>query len=653
MLGKYILSILFGALALMVFANDGDEIDFKTSILPLLEKKCNTCHRAGPLKGGVNTKRYQEEERVVKDGRFWFKALNQIKTREMPPSTEPVLTDEEYHILVDGIENILRKALKNQNPGSVVARRLSHTEYKHTVMDLTGVEFDARLFFPSDGSGGGGFDNQGKALFITPLKLERYYDAATIIVADLYRDAALWKKVVPKSYKLTFWMKFTNWFKGIIFDNYQETHTPDKVASESIIPFASKAFRRYLKLEEKEKLMTFFSEVYQHKDTIKNPQRFNESIMETLKVVLVSPNFIYRAEEESDKKVPFELNDFELASRLSYFIWSSMPDEELFELARQEKLHDTLVIAAQVKRMLKHPKAKRFAESFSSQWLEIGELIEPKPIVDPEKFPEFNTSLRKSMFQETVDYFYHVLTESKDFSELLNGNYTFLNEELADFYGLDPIKGDTLRMVMLDNPNRGGVLGMGSVLTTTSLPTRTSPVLRGKWVLEQILGQPPPPPPPNVGEIPEDAEVQKNLGLRALLEIHRSKPECVSCHEKMDPIGLGLENFDAIGRWRTSYGEVEIDPSGVLGKDGAFQGPAELKTMISNKREAFALNLSKKMLSYAVGRSILFTDQTIIEELQTCLLENDFHTEKFIIELVKSYPFRLKKNDFRKKANEV
>ena len=194
---------------------------------------------------------------------------------------------------------------------------------------------------------------------------------------------------------------------------------------------------------------------------------------------------------------------------------------------------------------------------------------------------------------------------------------------------------------------------MGSILTASSLPTRTSPVLRGKWILEEILGTPPPPPPPLVGELPEDEAAHEDVGLRKLLEIHRSKPDCQSCHEKMDPLGLGLENFDAIGRWRESYGNVDIDPSGVMATGESFNNPAELKAMLSDRKELFARNLSSKMLSFALGRSVLFSDESALRELESSLLENDFNSENFLVTLTKSYPFRYKINDSRKKSNEI
>ena len=234
--------------------------------------------------------------------------------------------------------------------------------------------------------------------------------------------------------------------------------------------------------------------------------------------------------------------------------------------------------------------------------------------------------------------------------ELINSNFTFLSEDLAKYYGIPGVEGDRFRKVNLQDSTRGGVLGMGSVLTTTSFATRTSPVLRGKWVMEQLLGISPPPPPPVVAELTEDENIHNELGLRKILELHRSKPDCQSCHEKMDPLGLGLENFDPGGRWRSSYGQVEIDPSGVTADGQEFAGPVELKRILMQEREKIARNLSSKMLSYALGRSLLFTDEPALRRLDNCLLQNNFNPELFIIELVKSYPFRMKLNDFEVKV---
>ncbi len=470
-----------------------DQEDFKLKIQPILQENCQECHRTGDPKGGVNLELFESVDQIVQRGQLWLKIIHQIKTRQMPPDTKDPLTEDEYQTLVQGIDKILLNSLKSNNPNRIVVRRLSHAEYQYSIEDLFSVSFDAKSHFPSDGSGGGGFDNQARALYMTPLKLERYYEAADAIVNQLYNDQILWHKVVPFDYKVTWWQKIVNWCKSLVFDNYKAVNPPERAATKIIVPIASKAYRRFLKKEEESKLIQLFAAVYEKNQNKPNPERFKESIAQVLKAIIISPNFLYRVEEENDIARPYLVSDFEMASRLSYFLWSSIPDEELLQLAYQEKLQDTLVLEQQVKRMLQDPKAKRFSDAFSGQWFGVNKLIEPKPLADTDKYPEFTTTLRNSMYNETMAYFYHVLTQSQNFMELINSNYTFLNEQLAEFYGVPLVSGDTMRKVVLENRNRGGLLGMGSILTASSLPTRTSPVLRGKWILEEILGTPPPP----------------------------------------------------------------------------------------------------------------------------------------------------------------
>ena len=627
--------------------------DYETEIRPLLSKKCFECHNTNMPKANVNLDNYKEKGRVISDGAFWLKVLDQIETREMPPKNRPSLSEDDYRLLVDGINDILQNSLKEHVPGQIVIRRLSHTEYQYTVKDLLAYDFDARNYFPSDGSGGGGFDNQARSLFVTPLKLERYYDAADIIVEGVTTDKDKWRAVAPVEYDPSWLTQLTVWVKSLFDDSYSNTAHALEAAERTIVPFATKAYRRFLKDDEKARLTSLFSQVYASKDTLGNPERFDQSIAQVYKMVLVSPHFLYRTEEEPPNNKPYYLSDFEMASRLSYFLWASMPDDELFSLAYAGKLQDTVVLETQVKRMLADPKAKRFAESFSTQWLGINKLLDPQPIVDPEKYPDFDMPIREALYRETVEYFYHVLTKSKNMLELVNSNYTFVNGKLAEFYGIEGEFDDDYQQVLLADGSRGGVLGMGSVLTVTSLAVRTSPVLRGKWVMEQIMGISPPPPPPEVAELIEDEGVQSELGLRKVLEMHRANPSCFSCHEKMDPLGLGLENFDATGRWRDSYGQVAIDASGTLDDGRAFSGPAELKVLLMDEREKIARNFSTKVLSYALGRGTIFTDEPAIRKLEAALLENNFNPEPFIIELVKSYPFRMKINDFRDKITEV
>jgi hypothetical protein len=627
-----------------------DSLRYETDVRPLLEKHCIKCHNTNSPKAGVNIDNYKEHERVIKNGVFWLKVLEQIKTREMPPKTESALSEYEYTQLVGNIDSILQTSLRNKMPGQVVIRRLSHAEYKYTIKDLFGVDFDATAYFPSDGSGGGGFDNQSKALFFTPLKLERYYDAGDIIVEELLNDTEKWNRVVPFTFRASGWNGIVNWFKSLFSDKYDYLFD-ENLASEKVIDATmSKVYRRFLKPREKEKLQHLFKEIYAQNSELDNPQKFNASIAQVLKASLVSPNFLYKIEEEPQNDKPYPLNDFEVANRLSYFLWCSCPDDELYDLALQSKLHDPEVLRAQVKRMLYNPKSKRFAENFTSQWLGITKLIDPQPMVDEELYPGFDLTLRTELYQEASEFFYHILTKSHNFMDLVTSDYSILNKNLAAFYGIEGVENEDFRKVQFTDNKRGGILGMGSVLATTSLSTRTSPVLRGKWVMEQILGVSPPPPPAEVSALTEDKSIHEALGLRKILEMHRSNPECKSCHEKMDPLGLGLENYDPRGKWRETYEKVKIDASGITADGEKFDGPAELKLILKKQDRKIARNLSKRMLSYALGRSILFTDEPALVHLENTLLQNNFDPEPFLIELVRSYPFLLKINDFEKKA---
>ncbi|MEM6843439.1 MAG: DUF1592 domain-containing protein [Bacteroidota bacterium] len=618
---------------------------FEGQIRPVLDKHCFSCHNVGKVAGGINLEKYESAGHLIKDGEVWLKVVKQVQAGQMPPADKPPITPEEKEILADGINDILISSLKENNPGRVVIRRLSHSEYHSTVLDLTGVDFDASGFFPADGSGGRGFDNYARTLFLTPLKLERYYEAATQIVDSLYADPTKWKDLVPVTYESNWWSRLNDWLAQWFSSDYDPIAKPLAVAERSLFPFASLAYRRFLSNEEKGQLRKIFKTVYQA-DKSRNP--FDAALQETFKAVLVSPHFLYKVEDEQPTEVPYPLSGFELATRLSYFLWSSLPDEELFQAAYQGNLHDSLQLRVQVRRMLRDPKAKRFSESFATQWFGISRLKEQSP-VDPERFPEFTPALRQAMYQETVDYFHHVLTQSHNLLDLIDSDYAMLNEDLAEHYGIDGVNGQELRPVTLTNHLRGGILSMGSVLASTSLPLRTSPVLRGKWVLEEILGTPPPPPPPDAGELPEEEAAQPDASLRELLTVHRNKPDCFSCHQKMDPIGLGLENYDALGRWRTHYGQERIVAWDTLASGEVFNGPEELKKILLKKEENFARTLAEKLFTYAIGRNIEFVDEPTMQRLTSNLLNNRFNPEEFIMELVYSYPFRYKINDFQPK----
>ena len=643
------LSMLFLLAGLGTLSHEalGQEQDPIKKIRPILEQHCFPCHHDTKRSAGISLKNIfmginDTKALMVRDGKVWMNVVKQIESGEMPPRGQSQLSAEEHETLVKTINEILFSSLGANNPGRVVMRRLSHSEYQYSVYSLLGVSYDAPAKFPADGSGGAGFDNFASTLFLTPLKMERYYEAAEDILDQAHADELLWRRLVPETYTKSVWRRFADWIKSL-FTAVDHSAGAVEAASDVIVPFASRAYRRFLEPAETEKLMGLFRKVYEGSE---DENRYDLAIKETLKAILLSPNFLYRYEEELPAPVdkPYPLSNFEIATRLSYFLWSTLPDKELFDAAYHTDLQDTEVLTAQVRRMLKDPKARNFAESFVTQWFGISRFRETNPL-DPGRFPEMNESLRNSMYQEMVEYFYHVLTSSRDFRDLLNSDYTFLNEELAAHYGIEGVRGNEMRKVTVNDGIRGGVLGMGSVLASTSMPLRTSPVLRGKWVLEEILGTPPPPPPPDAGELPEEASTNKHASIRDLLVFHRSKPGCQSCHKKMDPIGFGLENFDPTGRWRDSYGDKPIIAWDTLPTGEVFRGPRELKKILASKEDEFARTLSEKMFIYAIGRNVGFVDELYVRRLVTNLKENNFDTEKFIIELVSLEPFRFKVND--------
>jgi hypothetical protein len=359
------------------------------------------------------------------------------------------------------------------------------------------------------------------------------------------------------------------------------------------------------------------------------PEALEAGIKLALTAALVSPHFLFRVETFDGVR---ELNDFELATRLSYFLWSSMPDRELLDLAAQGRLKGAL--QDQARRMLKDPKASALSRHFAVQWLQIRRLDSAAP--DKAAFPSFDEDLRRAMTLEAEMFFDSVVREDLSLLTLLDADYSFVNERLARHYGIEGVRGPEMRRVKVAAP-RGGVLTMAAVLTSTSTPTRTSPVLRGKWVLESILGVPPPPPVPDAGTLKEEV---KGVTVRQRLEEHRANPACAACHAKMDPLGFGLENFDGIGIWREKDEGRPIDVSATLPDGSSFAGPVELKKLLLSRKEEFVRCLTEKMLIYALGRGVEIFDGPTLRAVESALAADGHRFSTLVIEVVKSYPFR-------------
>ncbi len=410
----------------------------------------------------------------------------------------------------------------------------------------------------------------------------------------------------------------------------------DDYAREILQRFAGRAFRRPATPDEVDRLMAIYSLAR------KNGEKFERGIQLDVQATLTSPYFLFKVEYDRTSKdgSPVSINDFELATRLSYFLWSSMPDDTLLNLARDGKLKDDAVLEEQVRRMLKSRKSHALVENFAGQWLQLRNLKTVQP--DPKLFPDFDESVRAAMLKETEEYFATIMKEDRSILEFIDSDYTVLNSRMARYYrikGFKPGKQDVSVKVTLTDDRRGGVLTQASVLTVTSNATRTSPVKRGKFILEQFLGSPPPPPPPDVPEL-KDAGVDHKATLRKRMEQHRADPNCAVCHAKLDPLGFGLENYDAIGSWREKEGEAPIDASGVLPSGQSFKTPKELKAILLSRSGEFTRCLAEKMMTYGLGRGLDYHDRCAVDKLAASVEKDGHKFSRLVVEIVKSDAFR-------------
>ncbi|MEM7396128.1 MAG: DUF1592 domain-containing protein, partial [Verrucomicrobiota bacterium] len=372
---------------------------------------------------------------------------------------------------------------------------------------------------------------------------------------------------------------------------------------------------------------------------LKAGEPFETSLRLPLLAILISPRFLFRVETQPDgpsKQGVYPLDEFAIASRLSYFLWSSMPDDELLELARSRTLKANL--DHQIERMLRDAKAEKLTRNFAGQWLQLRnmELIDP----DPQRFPAFNEALKTAMVKETEALFQHMIDEDRSLFELLEADYTFVNRDLARHYGMPEVKGGGFEKVSLKKTGRAGLLTHGSILTLTSNPTRTSPVKRGKWILENMLGTPPPPPAPDTPDLDEQSEELKGLSFRERLEQHRDHKSCATCHALMDPIGFGLEQFDAVGAWREKDGTFDIDASGRLVTGESFDGARALRTVLTeSRRKDFAVSFIRALMTYGLGRGLDIEDRCAIDRVYRESESHDFRFSQVVKAIVKSPTF--------------
>lgn len=403
---------------------------------------------------------------------------------------------------------------------------------------------------------------------------------------------------------------------------------------QQLTAFASRAFRRPPTSEEIERVMAVFKMGHDNKET------FERCMQLGVTAILTSPHFLFRVEPQT--KPGSELSSYQMASRLSYFLWSSMPDKALFDLAAQDKLRSPLAIKEQVDRMLADPRAETLTTNFGSQWLQIPKFMNANP--DRRKYGSFNPQIKNAMRQEALATFRYVFFNDRPLTEFLDGNYVVVNDQLAFFYGIPDVTGKEFKRVEVDPNLRGGIVSLGAVMTLTSNPNRTSPTKRGKWILEQVLGTPPPPPPPGADQLPETPKGQLPKSIREQLEVHRSNPDCASCHALLDPMGFSLENFDGTGVFRYKEGEERIDPTGELADGTKFKGLGELKKVLVSKKDQFTRAFGEKLLTYSLGRGLTLADNCALDEILAAAKKNEYRPRSMIHAIVQTDAFRKQGN---------
>ena len=732
--------------------------EFAQTVRPVLVQNCSGCHNPANRANPANFLKANTAKDMEADRSLWRSVAVQLRNRTMPPIDSKLTEGDRLHVS-QWIETRLRETACNAGDyaGAGTLRRLNRREYHNTIRDLLGVDFDASAVFPADGTGGAGFDTNGETLYVQPLLMERYVQAAqqildrVIITPALSRTfssaelkpatagGAATRTLSPKQ-ELTallpvyiageydvrvslgpnasgkILLKVDNvegnplaaqrgrGFGGggaakqgggrggrgganVLGTNVhleRGTHVltlvadadpvevislsvnekpaepspekralhyrllgmepgdqllqPRKIAQLTLAAFLPKAFRRPVSPAEVDHFLAMYDRAAERGDP------YEERIKLALKAALVSSDFLFRIEERRPKPGIYPLGQYELATRLSYFLWSTMPDEQLFRLAEQGKLQDPKVLASQVDRMLDDPRARAFTSSFIGQWLgtqEIGGRFMP---LLQEVASYYNADIAADLRMQPVLLMDRIVGENRSLLELLTADYAFLTKRLVKFYEMDgQVKGvddNAFHLVQLPDSRRAGVLGLAGILGMTSHYQQTSPVLRGAWVLETILGTPVPPPPAGVPPLPAGDTVTTKLSTRERVLDHRANPVCATCHRLMDPIGFGLENFDWMGRWRDQEDGKPIDASGEMPSGEKFNGPVELRETLLKQKDTFIGQVVGKVLGYALGRSLQDGDSCTVQGLVAKIKSDDYRARTMFREIVLSLPFR-------------
>lgn len=595
---------------------------FRKHVKPFITTYCLECHsNRKPTEAGVSFTPALDTPGHAAFSDQWKRSGARVKAHDMPPEHSDIQpSDKERERFMQWLGQI--KFLSERDPGPFVIRRLTKTEYANTLRDLFDVDPAIADALP-DEVGGEGFLNS-----FSPLQLEHY-----LVVANRVLDQVL----APAG------AVSTDVQQRLLGEPPGDPDDAQRMAREVSRSLARKAYRRPPAESELDVLMQVFEL------GIRNDLDYLQSLRLVLKAILVSPQFLCITPAESiDDKISdagetpkiIPLDHYQLASRLSYLLWATMPDDELMELADQGKLQDPAILQSQVERLLDDPRSRALFDGFGAQWLGISAL--GTKVFDEVKFPQVTDHLRTAMYDEARLFFDSIMRENQRVVRFVDSDYTFLTESLATLYGLrQSVTGDEMRKVQLSDPNRGGLLGMPAVLAATSFPDRTSPVKRGVWVLEQLLGDQVPSAPPDVPALDEqDPQQTAKLTLRERTELHRSNSTCANCHKLLDPIGFSLENFDAIGQWRQQDDNGEpIDSSGELPDGKLVSSPQALKQIVAGRADEMGRNLVERLLAYALCRSLEGYDEIVVDNVVNDIAEDGYRMRTLVTAVVTSYPF--------------
>jgi hypothetical protein len=587
---------------------------FREGVTPFVKAYCAKCHGDKRRRAGLNYLAALKNPGETTSSKHWKQALANVKTHDMPPEDEDKQpSEEERQKFLDWIGTL--KFLSPKDPGLFVIRRLNKAEYGNTLNELLGVDPNIAQDLPDEVLGAGYLNT------LSPLQSEQY-----LAIANAALDKALPLDSDQPSE-----------VEKRLFGDPPVAGSDLRAAAERVARSMGRlAYRRPVSPSEQDVLM----KIYDLARASALSHRASLRLM--LKAVLVSPQFLFitpSGDSKPDGNI-IPLDDHQLASRLSYFLWSTMPDSELSALADQGKLRDSEVLRGQVERLLNDPRSRALFDGFGAQWLGLVDL--KTKTFDTARFPQMTQAMRSAMYDEARLFFGSIVRGNRSIVRFVDADYTYLNQTLATLYGLEmSVTGSEMRQVRMVNPNRGGILGMPGILATTSFPNRTSPVNRGVWVLENVLGEHVPPAPPNVPALEkQNPKTIENLTLRQRTELHVQNPVCANCHKFLDPIGFGLENFDAIGRWRDQDDTGgPIDSSGELPGGKRFSSPKELKAIIAARKDGLARNLTERLLAYALCRPITGYDEIVVDDLMKTIAADDYRMQTLVSAIVSSYPF--------------